>query len=69
MAGGDRVAARRDLDDDYHEEMEEIDERLDRHLELCDRIARRLMAEGNWPWPDSPEYRTHDRFEETDENV
>lgn len=66
---GDRVAARRLALSAYDNEMEEMDERLARHLELCDRIARRLMAEGKWPWPDSPENQTHDRFDETDNIV
>jgi hypothetical protein len=40
------------------------EERLKRHLDLCDRIYRRLLEEGNWPWQDSLESETHDRFQE-----
>lgn len=40
------------------------DERLQKHLDLCDRIYRRLLAEGKWPWRDSREPQTHDRFQE-----
>jgi hypothetical protein len=40
------------------------DERLQKHLDLCDRIYRRLLAEGKWPWKDSHESETHDRFQE-----
>jgi len=30
------------------------DERIQRHLDICQRVYERLVAEGNWPWPDSP---------------
>ncbi len=30
------------------------DERIQRHLEICQRVFERLVAEGKWPWPDSP---------------
>ena len=30
------------------------DEHIQRHLELCQRVYERLVAEGKWPWPDSP---------------
>ena len=30
------------------------DEHIQRHLELCQRVYERLLAEGKWPWPDSP---------------
>ena len=29
-------------------------EHLRRHLELCQRVYERLVAEGKWPFPDSP---------------
>ena len=29
------------------------DERIERHLKLCQRVYERLVAEGKWPWPDS----------------
>ena len=29
------------------------DEHIMRHLEICQRIYERLVAEGKWPWPDS----------------
>ena len=46
------------------------EERLQRHLELCDRIARRLMAEGKWPWrEDSPEELLHGRVRDTDTDL
>jgi len=31
------------------------DERIQRHLEICQRVYERLLAEGTWPWPDSTE--------------
>ncbi len=33
------------------------DKRLAIHLELCERIFRRMQRDGSWPWkqePDSP---------------
>ena len=30
------------------------DERIQRHLDLCQRVYERLVAEGKWQWPDSP---------------
>ena len=30
------------------------DEHIQRHLEICQRVYERLVAEGKWPWPDSP---------------
>ena len=30
------------------------DERIDRHLDLCQRVYERLVAEGTWPLSDSP---------------
>jgi hypothetical protein len=30
----------------------------------CDRIYRRLLEEGNWPWVDSHKSQTHDRVQE-----
>ena len=36
---------------DYHNGMTE-DERIQRHLEICQRVYERLVAEGKWPWPD-----------------
>jgi len=29
------------------------DEHIQRHLEICQRVYERLVAEGKWPWPDS----------------
>lgn len=29
------------------------DERIQRHLDICQRVYERLIAEGKWPWPDS----------------
>lgn len=29
------------------------DDHIQRHLELCQRIFERLLAEGTWPWPES----------------
>lgn len=29
------------------------DERIERHLEICQRVYERLVAEGKWLWPDS----------------
>ncbi len=37
----------------YHGAMTE-DERIERHLEICQRVYERLVAEGKWLWPDSP---------------
>ena len=28
------------------------DEHLERHLELCRRVYRRMLADGSWPWQD-----------------
>ncbi len=36
----------------YHVQMTE-DEHIQRHLEICQRVYERLVAEGRWPWPDS----------------
>jgi hypothetical protein len=30
------------------------DEHIKRHLEICQRVYERLVAEGKWLWPDSP---------------
>ena len=30
------------------------DERIQRHLDICQMVFERLIAEGKWPWPDSP---------------
>ena len=30
------------------------DERIQRHLEICQRVFERLVAEGKWQWSDSP---------------
>lgn len=30
------------------------DERIERHLEICQRVYERLVAEGRWSCPDSP---------------
>ena len=38
---------------DYHNGMTE-DGRIQRHLEICQRVYERLVAEGKWQWPDSP---------------
>lgn len=29
------------------------DEHIERHLEICQRVYERLLAEGKWPFPDS----------------
>lgn len=29
------------------------EEHIQRHLEICQRVYERLVAEGKWPWPDS----------------
>jgi len=29
------------------------DERIERHLEICQRVYERLVAEGKWLWSDS----------------
>ena len=29
------------------------DEHIQRHLEICQRVFERLVAEGKWLWPDS----------------
>lgn len=39
--------------DPYHEAMTE-DEHIQRHLEICQRVYERLVAEGKWLWEDSP---------------
>lgn len=31
------------------------DERIQRHLEICQRVYERLVAEGKWLWPELPE--------------
>lgn len=30
-------------------------ERIQRHLDICQRVYERLVTEGKWPWPDSPQ--------------
>lgn len=30
------------------------DDQLQRYLGLCKRIYLRMLAEGSWPWADSP---------------
>ncbi len=30
------------------------DEHIERHLEICQRVYERLIAEGVWSWSDSP---------------
>lgn len=45
------------------------DEQFEKYLDLCDRIYRRLVAEGQWPWEDSRESETHDRFQEHTPNL
>ena len=30
------------------------EEHLQRHLEICQMVYERLVAEGKWPWPESP---------------
>ena len=30
------------------------DEHLQSYLELCQRIYLRMLADGTWPWADSP---------------
>jgi hypothetical protein len=37
----------------YHVSMTE-DEHIQRHLDICQRVYERLVAEGKWLWPDSP---------------
>lgn len=50
----DTKAARRVRICRYHGAMTE-DEHIQRHLEICQRVYERLLAEGTWPWPDSTE--------------
>ncbi|MGX9355021.1 hypothetical protein ACS3SW_07610 [Roseobacteraceae bacterium S113] len=42
------------------------DERIERHLEICQRVYERLVAEGKWLWPDSP--KSEDMLESEDYN-
>jgi len=51
--GGLRLAARLGVSFAYHIAMTE-DEHIQRHLEICQRVYERLVAEGKWLWPDSP---------------
>lgn len=30
-----------------------LDERLERHMHLSQKVLERLKREGSWPWPDS----------------
>jgi len=30
------------------------DDHLQKHLELCQRMYLRMLADGTWPFPDSP---------------
>ena len=48
----DELAARLQIHSRYHGDMTE-DEHIQRHLELCQRVYERLLAEGKWPWLDS----------------
>ncbi len=47
------MTTRQDFLRTYHGDMTE-DEHIQRHLEICQRVFERLVAEGKWPWPDSP---------------
>lgn len=29
---------------------------LERYLALCERTYRRMVEDGTWPWPDSPDF-------------
>lgn len=44
----------------------EKDEHIIRHLEICQRVYERLVAEGKWLWPDSP--KSEDVIESEDTN-
>lgn len=33
----------------------EHDEHIQRHLEICQRVYERLVAEGKWLWPEEPD--------------
>jgi len=57
------VTARRKSVPAYHGHMTE-DEHIDRHLEICRMVYRRLVADGKWPWPDSQ--KTEDLVESND---
>ncbi|QXT41029.1 hypothetical protein [Gymnodinialimonas ceratoperidinii] len=41
---------------------------IERHLELCQRIFERLLADGTWPWADSqnPEDLVESKDTQTD---
>ena len=58
-----KLAARKISCAAYHGFMTE-DERIERHLEICQRVYERLVAEGKWLWPDSP--KTEDVIESKD---
>lgn len=45
------------------------DERIQRHLEICQRVYERLVAEGKWPWPDSPKSLDMLESEEPNDDV
>lgn len=42
------------------------DEHIQRHLEICQRVYERLVAEGKWLWPDSQ--NSEDLVESDDTN-
>ena len=48
-----KLAARKTSCAAYYKGMTE-DERIERHVEICQRVYERLVAEGKWLWPDSP---------------
>lgn len=54
MTRRDEVAARLWGQRAYPDQMKENDH-IRRHLEICQRVYERLVAEGKWPFPDSTE--------------
>jgi hypothetical protein len=45
------------------------DEHIQRHLEICQRVYERLVAEGKWRWSDSHEPENLVESEDTNSDL
>ncbi len=48
---------------------QQLSPELLRYLELCERAYARMVAEGRWPWADSPDFEDVVESEGNPENV
>jgi hypothetical protein len=35
---------------------DELSPQLERYLKLCERTHKHMVADGTWPWADSPDF-------------